>query len=300
LYPNGEFTLGLSMSVKPPKTPQAASSRQRSGKRQTSYSKRMVRNAVARLERLHGKQNLAFATFTLPDLSAANMAHLRAIWGDVCKALTKAIGRDLQQAGIKPEWVYITEIQLERFTKTGVIAPHIHIVFQSRKSRYHPYAISKERNTELWNRVLSNALGSVVKAPYGANIQPIKKSPERYMSKYMTKGSSLAQELIDKGQGNELPKQWWGASYSLRTWVKENCRLIAESTKDFLRQNYRAIQDNLQESPFSWFYVHTIKLIEPHGEEVERPIAIIGKVRSDWMPVMETRTLDDAPMAWEW
>jgi hypothetical protein len=260
----------------------------------------MVRNVVARMERLHGKHNLAFATYTLPDLPEADMAHLRANWGDVAKALTKAIGRDLERAGIRPEWVYITEIQDERRKKTGVIAPHFHVVFQSRKSRYHPYAISKERNTELWNRVLSNALGRAIEAPFGANIQTIKKSAERYMSKYMSKGGNLAQKLIDKGQGNELPKQWWGASYSLRTWVKENCRLIAESTKDYIRQNYKAIKENLEQSPFSWFHIHTIPSTEPHGEEVRTPIAIIGKVRASRMSAIATRTLDDTVMSWEW
>lgn len=260
----------------------------------------MVRNAVARLERLHGKHNLAFLTATLPDLPEADMAHLRVNWGEVCRQFMQMIFRDLVKAGIKPEWVYVTEIQLGRFRKTGVIAPHLHVVFQSRKNRYCPYAISKERVTELWNRTLSNVLGRLIDAPAATNIQTIKKSAERYLSKYMSKGGNLAQELIDQGQGNELPKQWWGATLSLRNWVKDNCRLIAESTKDYIRQNYKAIQENLEQSPFSWLYVHTIKLIEPHGEEVEQPVAIVGKVRAGWMPAVVTRTLDDTVMSWEW
>jgi hypothetical protein len=300
LFPNGEFSLGLSMSVKPHKPPESSSKRERSGKPQTTYSKKMVRNCVAYLERTHGKHNLAFATYTVPELPEADMVHLRTNWGEVCKQLMQMIGRDQERAGIKPEYVYVVEPQKERYEKTGVIVPHIHAVFQSRKNRYSPYAISKERNTQLWNRALSNVLGREILAPYGAQIDKVKKSAERYMSKYMSKGADIAQNLIDDGHRNALPKQWWGASYSLRNWVKDNCKLLAESTKDYIRQNWRAIQDNLEQSPFSWFYVHCIQLMEPHGEETKIPIAIVGKVKPDWMSAMETRTLDDAVMSWEW
>jgi hypothetical protein len=261
----------------------------------------MVRNCIARQERQHGKHNLAFATYTVPDLPEADMAHLRANWGEVTKQLMKMIGRDLERAGIKPEYVYVVEPQLKRYKKTGVIVPHIHVVFQSRKNRYSSYVISKERNTELWNRALSNVLGREISAPYGAQIAKIEKSAERYMSKYMSKGADVAQKLIDDGHRNDLPKQWWGASYSLRTWVKDNCKLLADSTKDYIRQNWKAIQDNLQESPFSWFHVQTIELEEPHGEEIKIPVAIVGKVKRDWMFTMATKTLvNDAVMAWEW
>jgi hypothetical protein len=261
----------------------------------------MVRNSIARLERLHGKHNLAFATYTVPGLPEADMAYLRANWGEATKQLMKMIGRDLERAGIKPEYVYVNEPQLKRYKKTGVIALHIHVVFQSRRNRYSPYAISKERNTQLWNRTLSNVLGCDISAPYGAQIAKIEKSAERYMTKYMTKGSEIAKKLIDDGHRSDLPKQWWGASYSLRIWVKANCKLLAEPTKDYIRQNWKAIQDNLSESPFSWFHVQTIELEEPHGEEIKIPVAIVGKVKRDWMFAMETKTLvESAVMSWEW
>ncbi len=300
LYPNGEFSLGLSMPVKSHKPPEPSSSRERSGKPQTTYSKRMVRNCVAKLERDHGRQNLAFDTFTLPELPEADMALLRDEWGEVCRQLMQTIGRELQRAGINPELVYVNEIQPDRYQKSGVIAPHIHVVFQSRLTRYHPYAISKERNSEIWNRVLSNVLGRSVEAPAGARIEKVKKSAERYMSKYMSKGGNLAKELIDKGYKSMLPKQWWGATLSLRKWVKSNIRLFSIEAQQFIKDNYRQFEQNLQQSPFSWLYCHCINLIEPHGEEREIPVAIVGKFKSQWMDSIEWRELTNAPMSWEW
>lgn len=300
LYPNGEISLGLSKPVKLHKPPQSLSSRERGGKPQTTYSKRMVRNCIAKLEREHGKQNLAFATYTLPDLPEDELDFLNQESGTIASRLKQEIEREQVRAGIQPGVVWIIEIQEERYKKSGAIAFHIHAVFQSRKTRSHGYAISKGRNTEIWNRMISNALGRRVEIPWGANIQQIKKSAEYYMSKYMSKGGKLAQEVSSNGQKNSLPKNWWGASWSLRRWVKANVRLLSDASIDFIKSNYKQFQKDLKNSPFSWLHVPTIELEEPHGEIREYPVAIVGKLRRSWMDSFEFKSLSDVPMSWEW
>jgi hypothetical protein len=292
LWPNGEFSLGLSMPVKSHKPPNPSPRRERSGKAQTTYSKRMVRNCVAQLERLHGKQNLAFTTYTLPELPAEDMAIIREQFPTVCHQLKQMIERDLQRAGLKPEVVYVIEIQEERYQKTGEAVPHIHAVFQSRKSRYHPYAISKERNTQLWNRAVSNVLDREIEIPSGARIEKVKKSAERYMAKYMSKGGAIAQKLADEGRVNELPKAWWGATLTLRRWVKANIKLFSEKSEQFIKDNYRQFTENLKESPFSWIYVHLVEVFEPHGEDIEIPVAVVGKIKRNWIDAFECKYLE--------
>jgi len=301
LYPNGEVSLGLSTAVKSHKPPEPSETRQRSGKAQTTYSKRMTRNCLARLEKRHGKHNLAFATYTLPDLPTDQLKTLSAKSGVIANRLVQEIKRDLERAGITAEIVWVVEIQEKRFDKTGAIAIHFHVVFQSRKNRYSPYAISKERNTEIWNRIISNALGYEIEMPYAANIQKIKKSAENYMSKYMSKGSKVAQKLADRNQIDLLPKNWWGATLSLRKWVKDHIKLLVDSSIDYIRNNYKAFINNLKDSPFTWLHAHTITLVEPHGEEIEFPVAIVGKIKPNSMHLFQTKTLvDDAVMSWEW
>jgi hypothetical protein len=260
----------------------------------------MVRNCIAKKERDHGKHNLAFATYTLPDLPVDQLQNLSAQSGVIANRLCQEIKRDQERVGIKSEIIWIVEIQWERFKRTGVLVIHFHVVFQSRKSRYHPYAISKERNTEIWNRVISNALGYEIKMPNAANIQQIKKSAENYMSKYMSKGSKVAQELIDEKQIALLPKNWWGATLSLRRWVKDHTKMLADSAKDFIKNNYKAFKNNLKDSPFTWLHAPEITLLEPHGEEVSFPVAIVGKIRANSMHLFQTKTLDEVPMSWEW
>jgi len=300
ILPNGEFFLGLSMPVKSHKPPESASVRERSGKPQTTYSKRMVRNCIAKLERDCGRQNLAFATYTLPDLPADQLESLSAKSGVIANRLCQEIKRNQERAGITSEIVWIVEIQWKRFERTGIPVIHFHIVFQSRKSRYHPYAISKELNTKIWNRIISNALGYEIEMPSAANIQQVKKSAENYMSKYMSKGSKVAQELVDEKLVSLLPKNWWGATLSLRRWVKDHTKLLADSAKEFIKNNYKAFKNNLKDSPFTWLHAHEITLMEPHGEEVSFPVAIVGKVRTDSMHLFQTKTLEEVPMSWEW
>lgn len=300
LYPNGEFSLGLSMPVKSHKPPQSASVRERSGKPQTTYSKRMVRNCIAKLERSHGKHNLAFATYTLPDLPAHDLENLSAKSGVIANRLCQEIKRNQERAGIKSEIVWIVEIQQERLKRTGIPVIHFHVVFQSRKSRYHSYAISKEQNTRIWNRIVSNALGYEIEMPSAANIQQIKKSAENYMSKYMSKSSKVAVDIVDKQEAKLLPKNWWGATFSLRNWVKQNTKLLADSAKELIKSQYKSSINNLKDSLFTWLFAHTIKLLEPHGEEIEVPVTIVGKVKRNSIHLFETKTLDDVPMSWEW
>lgn len=300
LLPNGEFSLGLSMVVKSHKPPEASPTRERSGKPQTSHAKRMVRNGVAKLERQHGKQNLAFVTYTVPDMPADDMDAFREGLPEVVRQLKQSIERDLRRAGIDPEVVYVVEIHQERYERTGQIVPHIHVVFQSRKNYWSPYAISTERNTELWNRAVSNVLKRRVEMPWGARIEQVKKSAERYMAKYMSKGGKLAKEAIKEGKEQWLPKQWWGMSRSLSRWIKANTRLLSSKDEQFIKDNYKEFKADINHSPFSWIHDHNVDTSEPGEEPRWLLVAIVGKVREKFMSMFEGRSLTDAPMSWEW
>jgi len=279
--------MGLSMPVKSHKTPKSKSTRERVGKPQTTYSKRMVRNGVAVLEERYTKHNLAFATYTLPELTAPQMTRVRENIHEVARQLKQYIERDLIRAGLVPEVVYVIEIQEERYNTSGVVAPHLHVVFQSRKNRYSEYAIKKQRNTEIWNRVLSNVVGEDIQAPYGASIEKVKKSAERYMAKYMSKGSQMAAHLHLNGLKEQLPKSWWGMSLSLRSWIKNHMKLFSDATRLFIKDNYKTYLKDIGNSPFTWLYVHSVEHIQSHGEVVQIPVSLMGRIRPDWIDRFE-------------
>ncbi len=294
LHPNGEAVMSLSLSAKAHNRVKGKSVRLRGVRPQTSYSKRMVRNCVYRLESLHGKHNLAFATYTLKDFDEMVVFHLLRNWGEITRQFKQKLERELVKAGIEPQIVYVTEIQMKRFRDTGIPYPHIHAVFQSRKNRYSEYAISTERNTELWSEVVSNVLGEPVEMPTAAEIKTIRKSAQGYISKYMSKGSDIVNETDNEHLKATLPKSWWGATLSLRHWVKANTKVFTEKTKEYIRANYKRWVNDIENSPFE--YLHVVQIENTRGEMI--PVCLVGKIRKYHLHKFPADYLIDRPMPW--
>jgi hypothetical protein len=78
--------------------------------------------------------------------------------------------------------------------------------------------------------------------------------------------------------------------------VKANIKLLADTAQQFIKDNYKQFLGNISQSPFSWLYVHTVTLTESHGEEIEIPVAVIGKVKPNWIDSFDTCSLNE----WNW
>lgn len=240
LYPSLDFKLGLSMSVKSRKPPKPPSERERRGNPMTSEAKYIVRSGITLLKEKHGKRNLAFLTLTLPDLAWYEMVMVCSDWGDLAKRVMEEVGRELERHGLNPENVYVSEIQEERWKRDRVVAPHIHAVFQGRQTGQRGWAIPVSKFRQIWERILGNFLRRRIELPAGTSIDGIKKCPKRYMTKYMTKGGDVVQEIISEGLRQMLPTSWWGASHSLR-------REVADKTIEISRDTAQLISDHLTE-----------------------------------------------------
>lgn len=306
LFPNSEFSMSLSVSVnsrkgsnKPPKS---ASTRVR-GIGQTSHSKRMVRNSLYRLESQHGKHNLAFVTCTLSDdIDDIQLWVIQQMWGEITRLHLEAINNKLKAAGIKPELVCVTEIQEKRHERSGRLCPHLHIVFQSRRNRYAAYAITKEENTAIWNRIIRNVLKragykdeEIPNMPYACEIKTIEKSAQAYMAKYMSKGSSTVRRVDkDKSYGDVwFPKSWWNVSLSLREWVKENTKILADRTKRWIKDNLHHWIEDLENSPFHYLHIVTIDVQDrTTGADIKLPVAVVGRIKKYHLHKFETKDLN--------
>lgn len=277
---NGEFSLGLSTPVKSHKPPEAPETRERRGQAFTPYGRRMVRSAAFWLEKRWGRRTLSFLTVTVPTLLNRDIGKLDAEWGEVTRRYKQELERELRRQGVPGEVLLVTEIQEKRYRETGLIAPHLHIVFRGRKSSKHGWAITKERVRKLWENVLSAVLGFSVDAPASTRIECIKKSVENYLSKYMSKGGKVIKEIIESGRRHLLPTSWWGMTDSLRRRVKAACIQISEDAADIL---YGQREELRQAGIISWYHVFTVEVSQSHGEVIEIPVAFVGKLaRSEY------------------
>ncbi len=268
IYPSLDFVLGLSTPVKSRKPPKASAERERRGNSMTGYAKRLVRSAITLLKERHGKRNLAFLTLTLPDLAWDEMMLVCSQWGDLARRVMEEISRELARHDLNPENVYVSEIQEERWSRDCVVAPHIHAVFQGRQSGQRGWAVPKEKFREIWERILGNFLGRSLSLPAATRVESIKKCPKRYMTKYMTKGGEVVQEIISAGLREMLPTSWWGASNSLRRRVKEG---IIDVPKDTAYMIADHLTEYKQAGIVAWFC--RIWLVEDEGGySVERQL----------------------------
>lgn len=178
--------------------------------------RRNVWRALALLEEM--RPLLSFWTVSLPPEALGPLAK-----GDALPTfqdrLRKELVRQLGAAGLPSLVVGVVELQPQRSKREGRPVPHWHLVFQGRRDRQSPWALSRE----VLDGVILSALQSA--GIFGAdltaagNVQGVRRSVRAYLSKYMTKGSGDVAPWLGGPWEALLPRQWWFWSAPLRLWV---------------------------------------------------------------------------------
>lgn len=275
LWPNGEGSIGRIPRPKPRrerdssfestnvpishKTPELTPRGQRGEGGLTAYGRRMVRNGAFLLEQHFDRRQLAMLTVTMPaipkELRAAVLEH----WPEAVRQFTQWIKRALDRHNVLPWLVGVTEVQTKRGRAEGWSPPHLHLVVPCLR----PDGDSKVKNEgsylftpgeiraqwrKIWERFLMH-LGLPKDTYWGSceNVKRIRKSPGRYLSKYISKGSAVlrqddARQVVITG--------WWHMSLDLKQeiWVStEKGPSVAE-----------IIHEMVEDARDCFEYLHTI------------------------------------------
>lgn len=262
LYPPG-YMIALGLWVYQPSplvhqtvesSPGCQNGSQSSRKQVKSMTKNMarnIRNGVFLLEKTKHKANLSFLTLTIPTLLPENHASVLRSWAKMTDSILKWLRKHLAKKGIILQYVYCTEIQPKRYERTGYLAPHLHIVFVGRAGNKHPWAITPKAVRKAWARIIAGVLPTDEKFETGAleNLQRIKQSAARYLSKYMSKGSCSIARSDSNGQSSLLHTQWGGMDrqtardikiYTIRLGTDGALREIVVSFTNSLEQLFNA------------------------------------------------------------
>lgn len=192
----------------------------------TSYGARRVRNCCYELQRRAPEQCVSFATVTVPDFPYEVMARLHERWHKVVDAYRRKLRRKLRDDGLSGDSVSVSEVQSERYQRTGIPVLHLHTVFVGRIPG-KKWSISTEYHDQIWKETLEIVLGEDIPELRAAcNIQTVKKSAEGYLGKYMSKGVKVVRQLAEEGFVGWLPKQWWAATRRLCSIVDDKTRLV--------------------------------------------------------------------------
>lgn len=227
--------MGLSVATN---SHRISESRARQGLKGISGSaKRMLRSGTAILGKIFPRRWITFLTVTTPAISEAENEIVNAEFPEMVRQLLQQIKRELERAGIKAEITYCVEVQEQRYRDTGIVALHLHLVFQGKLNDRSDYAITPARIDQFWRSQLERVLDRPVDVSAANKLETPKKPLEKEIGKYISKGGSLIAKIIADGKGHLLPKSWWGMTNSLNKRVKAAIVNLDSDTATWLSEN---------------------------------------------------------------
>lgn len=220
----------------------------KSRKKLNSMTKNMarnIRNAVYLLEQqAGGKDVLSFLTLTLPGLSQESLAICCENWDKIVKRFFDWLRKHLAKYNLKLQHVYCTEIQTKRLENRNEYAPHLHVVFKGRHGKKKPWLATTKQVRQAWSRAISGFVSERFDSRSLENLQRIKYSAARYLSKYLSKSTRPHPQNSDDPSQPRLKTQWGGMARSLSRLVRSaTCRL---SSDGMFRESLVYILTNLE------------------------------------------------------
>lgn len=246
----------------------------------TPLGKRRIRNGAFILQRDYRKDCLVFFTLTLPSLNDEMMERVCSNWGKVVDEMKRRTLRALKAKGLPTEWVSVTEIQPKRSDREGRPVLHLHGVVCGR-SNGKTWAISVEEWKDNWRCSLSSITGTEVSTKHAVSVQPVKKSAEGYLGKYMSKGGAQVEAVKAAGQAHWLPRQWWSMSRTLLDKIKRQTLLLRGADCLFL------IEDLAQDTPEFVAFAREIYIEGRDGSKYS--VATYGKLYPVGQSLLEYR-----------
>jgi len=251
-----DSSMGLSVASNSPKF-----KKNRGSTGITPQNKRLVKSACTIFEQKFGKENTMFGTATIPVLTPLLHRMVCEKWSAIVKHFMKEIQRKIERNGGDPTYIFVTEIQEERYTQYGVVAPHLHWICQSRIHAWAKWHMSPDFVAGLWLRVLSHHLGQPVSSKASTRIETVRCSIAKEMSKYLTKGGKLLKRICSDGHADLLPSAYMGMIRSLKREVVQAINVLTgDEALNFI--------DNLQGLARAGLLCFTPICLEYAGREI--------------------------------
>lgn len=199
----------------------------------TKRMSRRIRNGVYLLEQgRYGKDVLSFLTLTLPNLSSESLEICCQNWDKMVKRFFDWLRITLKRKHIELQHVYCTEIQSKRLQSRNEYAPHLHVVFRGRNGKKQPWAVTPKQCRKAWKRCISAFIAERFDSSALENLQRIKRSAARYLSKYISKGCNILPSDTDSTVSQALRTQWGGMARSVSQAI-ERCTTRLDSDGRF-------------------------------------------------------------------
>lgn len=187
----------------------------------TAAGRRRLQQGCSLLE--EQRSLLSFWTITLPDAAMAEVIE-QDLWPRFQQTIRHRLHLALKRRGLPPLALAVAEIHPQRSGRMVQAMPHLHVLFRGRQSSRHGWAFSPMDLDRMIVAALK-ACGIIVEELKSAgNVQSIRRSVRRYLSKYVSKASHVfetAEPVEGLGSPNGCPRQWWFMTRELLALVLE-------------------------------------------------------------------------------
>jgi len=221
------------------------------------------------LERVYNRANLSFLTYTLPDMAPDDLLAIKDNWADIVNRVQLRIKEKLHGLGITTAIVGCVELQLERYQESGILYPHLHLVFRGRRDSGSDWAIKPHQFRQIWRRCCGKFLPNEAYSwAASENVQQVKKSVSGYLAKYVSK---CASKSGDGTLSSWHPRDWIFVGRRIRA-LYESSTLTGEYVSTMLDEVVRKWRPGMG-------YVNSVYIQSPaYGE---RRIGYCGWLRSE-------------------
>lgn len=192
----------------------------------TQHQRRTAYEYVWMMEKKFGPKTLSLGTLTIPALSIEEDYWLAVNWSEIIRRFMIALEYKLKKEGLSPWIAYVNEIQEKRAGRDGVSGFHCHFVIQARRNSGVSWAIDHKWIEKKWKDTLKWHLGREVDCENATQLVGIRKSAANYLSKYMSKGSTIRLASDRYIPGTLFPSSWVGAFGGLKKAYNEEIEIF--------------------------------------------------------------------------
>lgn len=249
------------------------------GKGITSYGRKVVSNIPIVVERRYGKARLALGTCTLPNFRKSILQVLCINWGELTRRFFQKFKRIGKKRNFPADYCSCTEIQEKRYSQSGVPVLHVHFLYVCKpNARGCDFYLTPDQFRSMWIEAIFEILraknlqaGEDICYSNCFHCSVIKKSASGYLGKYLSKGTKAAQKIIEQGDEDLLPSQWWSASMQWKKLFKDSLiRMDAETCESF----FYFLEYYLHEGIIVWAKFVTVQL----EEDREYTVGLVGRL----------------------
>lgn len=211
----------------------------------TSLGQHYLRSGCFLMEQQYGNDQLCMLTATVPRLGKEARVALARNWPKLVNRLLEMVQRRLAAAGRPLVVCGCTEIQSARLENQHEAYLHVHLVFPAYSNiAGQRWVIGADDFRSWWAGALERFSGASLPGLPRVELAIVQKSAERYLGKYLSKGSgeTLEQFIHDVGE-DAVPPQWWFMSSELKARVRvgmaegRNAGSVLESVIQYAFEN---------------------------------------------------------------